>query len=174
MNPYVELLGKMDIINSSPTSELAPFIEKYVFYENVNLSSGLYIKARSNGKVEMFIPCNENYLLISNERKEIKIKSFIVGISELSNALKFKPVSANNCLNGIIITFSFKGVVELLACPIKSLTNKIVYPESVLGNKSQAFVDDISRAKNRLDRENILNNFFLTILKEKKKNKKDG
>ncbi len=166
-NSYVRYLGLMKSGVSYPIPELTPYIEKYVFYENVNITNDVYLKTVSSGKVELFIHYNESYIFIVNGKKEIKLNNFITGISELSKSMKLRPVSENGCFKGISVSFSFQGVLQFFDLQIKRITNRIINLETILGENAKQLVDNISKAECNKERENILNSFFILFLNNK-------
>lgn len=171
INPYVRYIGGINSSVSEPDSELTQYIEKYVFYENTNITNNFYLNTISNGKVELFIHYNESYIFIINNKVEIRLTNFIVGISELSNSLKIKPISENQCFKGLSITFSLQGVCQLFDIHLKTITNRVVRLESILGKDGKTLVKNISEARCNNEREYILNQFFRILLQMKKKRK---
>jgi len=167
-NPYVRLTGKMKSFVSKPDSKLTPYIEKYVFYENENITNNVYPFLISNGKVELFIYYNNSHVSIINHTKEIKRNNFIFGISQLTNPLKIKLISESDCFKGISITFSLQGVYQILNLHLKTITNRIVSLETIFGKNGKRLVNDIWKARCNKERENILNQFFMVMLNKKK------
>lgn len=171
-DPYVNYIGKMKVSVSRPDHRLVPFIDSYSFYENNHISNDHYLHIHSSGKVEMVVLYNDSTFLIGNGQKEIELTGFIAGIAGLKNPLKVKPVSKKDYFRGLIITFHYKGVLQLLDFPLISFTNKIVYPESVFGEKGKILLKDLSKANNNQQREHQLNRFFLMLIQAKKKSRK--
>jgi hypothetical protein len=69
-NYYVNYIGEMKSLISYPIPELSSLIEKYVFYENNNITNDIVFKPLSNGKVELFLHYNNSHLYISNCKKK--------------------------------------------------------------------------------------------------------
>lgn len=165
---YVRHMGEMKSIVSDPHPKLTPYIEKYVSFENKNITKDIYPKLISNGKVELFIYFNKSHVYIVNDTKKTKRNNFVFGISQLTNPLDIKPISESACFKGISITFHFKGVNKLLNLHLKTITNKIVSLEKIFGIKGKLLVKNILKARCHKERENILNQFFMILLNKKK------
>lgn len=168
---YFRYIGMIESTTSFPPPELTPYIEKYVFYENANITNDVHLKMFSNGKIEMFIQYNDSHILITNGKKEISLNNFISGIFALTNTIRIRLKTKKSCFKGIIITFSFLGIIQLLNFQLISFTNKIVLLESIFGEKGKIMVEKISMADSNQERENILNKFFLILLYKIEKKK---
>jgi hypothetical protein len=87
----------------------------------------------------------------------------------LNSTLLFQPVSGNeNCYKGVLISFSFEGVCQLLNTDLNKFTNKVIHIESVMGKEGKKLVDLISKSATHSEKEHILNSFFKTLLNRKK------
>jgi hypothetical protein len=69
-NPYLNYIGNMKSIISYPAAELTNYIEKYVFYENSQITNDVYFKPYSSGSIELFLHYNKSYICISNKKKK--------------------------------------------------------------------------------------------------------
>ncbi len=169
MKKYKEYIGEMELEMSFPVQELTPYIEKYVFYKNCNISNDVTLDVFSNGKIEIFIHYNDSYLLISNKQKKVYLSSFVAGISGMENSLNITPVTTGDSFNGIKVTFSIQGVSHFIDLPVKYLFNRVLFLESVFGDFGRQLVERISKTVINLERIAILNDFFLMLFDKKKK-----
>ncbi len=168
-HPYFEYIGKIKSHIIYPIKELAPYIEKYQFYENDGITNTVTLKTISNGKVQLFIHYNKSHIYQIVGEKQIRLDNFFAGISHLHNSFVFKPIAKSTCFKGLSVTFSLNGISHLLGFRTKIFTNKIVPFEKVFGENKSYLIDNISKAQNHLKIEAFLNHFFLQLLSEKKK-----
>ncbi|MBE9468873.1 MAG: helix-turn-helix transcriptional regulator [Bacteroidetes bacterium] len=164
-NLYFTFIEGMESVVLAPNSELSPFIEKYVFFECRNVQTDIDFKLVSNGKVELLVVFNKDYILVKNDSQISHYSNCIFGISCLSNSIEFRVVSKKSCFKGVSVIFHFRGVYDLLNLELKSITNRVVCFETVLGISVDMLVKNISNAICSKSIENILNKFFMILMK---------
>lgn len=165
-NSYVYHIGKMQIMELYPDEYLLPYIEKYTFYENSNLTNDWQMKVFTNGKIEMFIHYDGCYILVLEKNKTIMLDNFIINIYELNNPLIIKPLTRLNCFKGICITFKLKGIINFFNFNSKLMSNKTICLGEILGNNYLYLINRISEASNNFEIKNILDKFFILTLNE--------
>ena len=161
-------MGEMKTIVLEPQTELIPYIEKYVDFNNENLRKDAYHQIICKGKLELFICFDDIYVSVNNGARESILSNFFVGISKLNNSLKIKPLSERDCFKGISITFSTEGVHRLLGLQLKSFANSVVCMDTILGKIGKQLVESILKSTCLKERGNILNQFFIMLLDKKK------
>jgi len=161
-------MGEMKTIALEPQAELIPYIEKYVVFDKDNLTKEAYHQIICKGKLELFICFDDFCVSMNNGARESILNNFIVGISKLNNSLKIKPLSDSECFKGISITFSIKGVYRLLDLQLKTIANRVVCTETILGQTGKQLVESVLEAACVKELENILNQFFIMLLDKKK------
>jgi AraC-like DNA-binding protein len=161
-NQYEILIGEMKASVFYPAPELKPFIKSYTCYRNSKANHLSDIKAIPNGSVDLHFHFNNSGILFYREGFVQKVHNFFVGIYDLNHRTKLIPITENNCLDGLCISFTFPGMLKLLRSKPAEIANKIISVEDMWGNTGKQLGNLLEEAISDERRVLILNNYFIS------------
>ena len=167
-NIYVDYFQKATILIILPIISLSEDIERYTIYQNHSENfHDLFLRALPNGRVTLFMHLNDNKVIFHQKEKNIKLSNFITGIFEPDKTPYIKPHPKYNLFKGIAVTFTYRGVHNLLRMPLIKTTNTCLEFESVFGNCGDYLIERINQANSNSEIIKILNSFFLKLSEDK-------
>lgn len=168
-NLYSDYIGAIVSESIQPQKDLVPYIKKYLFFKNNNVTNRVQLKLISNAQLEMHICYDTSYFLISEGEKEFRFNAFISGIYNFENIIHYKPITHSDFFKCVTINFTFSGVYQLLGLDLNSLTNKIVDIETVFGRHATVLLQKMEETSSIHEKVELLNCFFRDRLNDQKK-----
>ena len=168
-NLYSDYIGAIVSESIQPKKDLVPFIKKYLFFQNNNVTNKVQLKLISNAQLEMHICYDTSRFLINEGKKEIKYDAFISGIFDLQKPLYYKPMANSGSFKCVTIAFTFSGVYQLLGLDLNSLTNTMVDVQTIFGRHANELLNKMEETSSIDQKVELLNGFFMDRLNEQKK-----
>jgi len=145
-----------------PSKELAPYIKHYLFLDNKNHAVQKF-RLFSDGNTGIVFSFKSR--LISPTKKEIKEylpSSFLYG--QLDG---FKDIYADNEFTLVIVVFQPNGMNQLLQIPANEFQNSILNIDDIFAQNGLELQERLSEEANYLQKIELLNHFFKTLLDKK-------
>jgi len=168
-NLYSDYIGAIVSESIQPKKDLVPFIKKYLFFQNNNVTNKVQLKLISNAQLEMHICYDTSCFLINEGKKEFKYDAFISGIFDLQKPLYYKPMANSGSFKCVTIAFTFSGVYQLLGLDLNSLTNTMVDVQTIFGRHATELLNKMEETSSIDQKVELLNGFFMDRLNEQKK-----
>jgi len=168
-NLYSDYIGTIISESIQPQNDLVPYIKKYLFFKNNNVTNRVQFKIISNAQLEMNICYDTSCFLIDEGEKEFKYSAFVSGIFDLQKPLYYKPIAKSGLFKCVTIAFTFSGVYQLLGLDLNSLTNTMVDVQTIFGKHANELIHKMEESSSVSGKVEILNGFFIDRLTNQKK-----
>jgi len=162
---YDDYFGGISLMSLQPAGVLKPFIRNYTIcrHRGPHLRGDIDLTPLPTGYVELYFHLRGTQVRITSSSASGVYSDVLVGSRDLDAPLTVRPFPSAE-QEGIIIAFTYPGVLRLLGMYPRDIRNAMVTPQELWGWEGILLKERLDEAAGYRCRTDILNDFFLRRL----------